>query len=59
MISSLAISRDVAQSGSARDWGSRGRRFESGRPDHTFYINVAFSHQKMFCGSGSVTTRIE
>ena len=26
--------RDVAQSGSARDWGSRGRRFKSGRPDH-------------------------
>jgi hypothetical protein len=26
--------RGVAQSGSALDWGSRGRRFESGRPDH-------------------------
>jgi hypothetical protein len=26
--------RDVAQLGSALDWGSRGRRFESGRPDH-------------------------
>ncbi len=25
--------RDVAQLGSALDWGSRGRRFESGRPD--------------------------
>jgi hypothetical protein len=25
--------RDVAQSGSALDWGSRGRRFKSGRPD--------------------------
>ena len=31
--------RDVAQSGSARDWGSRGRRFESGRPDHPFPSN--------------------
>jgi hypothetical protein len=27
--------RGVAQSGSALDWGSRGRRFESGRPDHS------------------------
>jgi hypothetical protein len=26
--------RGVAQSGSALDWGSRGRRFKSGRPDH-------------------------
>ena len=26
-------SRDVAQSGSAPEWGSGGRRFESGRPD--------------------------
>ena len=26
--------RDVAQFGSALDWGSRGRRFKSGRPDH-------------------------
>ncbi len=25
--------RDVAQSGSAPEWGSGGRRFESGRPD--------------------------
>ena len=25
--------RAVAQLGSARDWGSRGRRFESGQPD--------------------------
>ena len=25
--------RDVAQFGSALDWGSRGRRFKSGRPD--------------------------
>ncbi len=27
------FSRDVAQSGSAPEWGSGGRRFESGRPD--------------------------
>ena len=26
--------RGVAQPGSALDWGSRGRRFKSGRPDH-------------------------
>ncbi len=26
-------SRDVAQLGSAPEWGSGGRRFESGRPD--------------------------
>jgi hypothetical protein len=25
--------RDVAQAGSALDWGSRGRRFKSCRPD--------------------------
>src|SRR5689334_15744921 len=30
---SVAAARDVAQFGSALDWGSRGRRFESGRPD--------------------------
>ena len=28
--------RDVAQFGSALDWGSRGRRFKSGRPDGFF-----------------------
>ncbi len=29
----ISRSRDVAQSGSAPEWGSGGRRFESGRPD--------------------------
>jgi hypothetical protein len=29
--------RDVAQSGSALEWGSRGRWFKSSRPDHTVY----------------------
>ena len=29
----LCRTRDVAQSGSAPEWGSGGRRFESGRPD--------------------------
>ena len=29
----LRVLRDVAQSGSAPEWGSGGRRFESGRPD--------------------------
>ena len=27
----------VAQFGSAREWGSRGRRFESSHSDHFFY----------------------
>jgi hypothetical protein len=27
--------RDVAQSGSALGWGPSGRRFKSGRPDHS------------------------
>ncbi len=30
------ISRDVAQSGSAPEWGSGGREFESRRPDQSF-----------------------
>lgn len=30
---SAALDRSVAQLGSALDWGSRGRRFESGRSD--------------------------
>ena len=30
----LRARRAVAQSGSALDWGSRGREFESHRPDH-------------------------
>ena len=29
-------SRDVAQSGSASEWGSEGRRFKSCRPDHGY-----------------------
>src|SRR5262245_63052607 len=33
VIRSVAGGRDVAQFGSALDWGSRGRRFKSGRPD--------------------------
>ena len=32
-ISIFPASRDVAQLGSAPEWGSGGRRFESGRPD--------------------------
>jgi hypothetical protein len=27
----------VAQFGSAFDWGSKGRRFKSGRPDHHIF----------------------
>src|SRR6185437_10251077 len=30
--------RDVAQFGSALDWGSRGRRFKSGRPDQKVQV---------------------
>jgi hypothetical protein len=33
VIGSVMGGRDVAQFGSALDWGSRGRRFKSGRPD--------------------------
>src|SRR5215813_770659 len=33
VIGSVMDGRDVAQFGSALDWGSRGRRFKSGRPD--------------------------
>ena len=32
----LPVRRGVAQSGSAPVWGTGGRRFKSGRPDHTF-----------------------
>ena len=30
-----AANRDIAQLGSASDWGSEGRRFKSGYPDQT------------------------
>ena len=33
VVGSVMDGRDVAQFGSALDWGSRGRRFKSGRPD--------------------------
>ena len=33
VLGSVEDGRDVAQFGSALDWGSRGRRFKSGRPD--------------------------
>ena len=32
----MAPRRDVAQSGSALEWGSRGRRFKSFHPDQKF-----------------------
>lgn len=35
--------RDVAQLGSARVWGTRGRRFESGRPDFIQALLCRFS----------------
>jgi hypothetical protein len=36
VLGSVTDGRDVAQFGSALDWGSRGRRFKSGRPDGFF-----------------------
>ena len=36
--------RDVAQLGSALVWGTRGRWFESSRPDHSFLVPVFLSH---------------
>ena len=36
--------RDVAQLGSALVWGTRGRWFESSRPDHSFLAPVFLSH---------------
>ena len=33
-----ALSRDVAQSGSAPEWGSGGPEFKSPRPDHSFQV---------------------
>lgn len=35
---SITSFRGVAQPGSARDWGSRGRRFKSGHPDHLLVL---------------------
>ena len=39
-----SLIRGVAQPGSAPDWGSGGRRFESGRPDrqgiYRYYVNL-------------------
>ena len=36
--------RDVAQLGSALVWGTRGRWFESSRPDHSFLAPGFLSH---------------
>jgi hypothetical protein len=36
--------RAVAQLGSALEWGSRGRGFESRRPDHAPVKNLILSH---------------
>lgn len=42
--------RGVAQPGSALDWGSSGRRFESSRPDHIYYIYMSMgnTHRHFF-----------
>ena len=34
----MDLGRDVAQLGSALVWGTRGRWFESSRPDHSFFL---------------------
>ena len=36
-----AVSRGVAQPGSALEWGSSGRWFESSRPDHFIIFHRA------------------
>jgi hypothetical protein len=41
------MDRGVAQSGSALDWGSRGRRFESCRPDHKYSHSFYFINIKI------------
>ena len=37
----FCLGRDVAQSGSAPEWGSGGREFESPRPDHWLQLVLA------------------
>jgi hypothetical protein len=39
----LMVERSVAQPGSALDWGSRGRRFESGRSDQLPWASVVLA----------------
>ena len=36
MLICLKVNRGVAQPGSAPEWGSGGRRFESDHPDHRY-----------------------
>ena len=43
----LEESRGVAQPGSAPEWGSGGRRFKSGHPDHLLKLNMAFWHSPL------------
>jgi len=47
--------RAVAQLGSALDWGSRGRVFESRQPDHE---NSVLSRRKAAATSGVFSKRI-
>ena len=51
VIGSVMDGRDVAQFGSALDWGSRGRRFKSGRPDQEV------PGQRPLCRFGEVASR--
>ncbi len=46
----LEVNRGVAQPGSAPEWGSGGRRFESGHPDHELSLK-SLSLCKPFHGS--------
>ena len=49
--------RDVAQSGSAPEWGSGGRRFESGRPDWESPSRHLPIRGLLVCTAGSLRTR--
>lgn len=46
--------RGVAQPGSASAWGAEGRRFESGRPDHSRFRKIPPDRRDFLCAS---TTR--
>ncbi len=53
-----ALSRGVAQSGSALQWGCRGRRFESFRPDQLNQGFTVFSVNPFFMVFLEISTKI-
>jgi DNA-binding CsgD family transcriptional regulator len=58
-LGSVMDGRDVAQFGSALDWGSRGRRFKSGRPDAAQRLVPIFEYRPWgFGGNDAVPTGI-